>query len=92
MQDQGHPQGRVPADVQRGKHDAAVAFAADHRALVPYGPGHVGLAHRSPDQPAPRRRAASSTTRLVERFTTTVGFFASLLRPSNTARTAKASV
>ena len=42
---------------------------------------------------APTARAASSTTRLVERFTTTGGgCSAALLRPSNTARTANASV
>ena len=55
MQDQGHPQGRIAPDVQRRQHDAAVAFAADHGALVSHGPGHVRLTHRRPDEPrAPR--------------------------------------
>ena len=54
MQDQGHPQRRIAPDVQRGQHDAAIAFAADHRALVPNGTSHVGLAHRRADQAGAR--------------------------------------
>ena len=35
LQDQGHPQRRIAADVQRRQHDPPVALAADQRALVP---------------------------------------------------------
>ena len=54
MQDQGHPQGRVASDVERGEHDPAVPLPADHRPLVPYRTGDIGFADRSPHQRGPR--------------------------------------
>ena len=57
MQDQGHPQGRVAAEVQRREHHPAVPLAADHRPLVSHGAGDVGFADRRPDEPGARRPA-----------------------------------
>ena len=93
MQDQGHPQGRIASDVQRGQHDAAVAFAADHRALISNGTGHVGFAHRRADQ----ARARGAGRVLHDQAGRQVhddrgGLSPQLLRRSNTARTANASV
>ena len=53
MQNQGHPQRRVAADVERRVHHPAVAFAADQRTGFPDGPGHVRLPHRSPEEAGP---------------------------------------
>src|SRR5215203_4546781 len=55
MQDQGHPQGSIPADVERWKHYTSISFATDQCALISYDTRHVGFADRSANEPgAPR--------------------------------------
>ncbi len=58
LQDKGHPQWGIPADMQRRQHHPAVALAADQRPLLPHGTSNVSLPHRRPDEPGliiPRR-------------------------------------
>ena len=57
MQDQGHPQRRIPADVQRRHITPPLPSPPIDRTLVSNGTGHVRLAHRRPDQPGARRPA-----------------------------------
>ena len=87
------PRGASRPMCSAGKHHPAVALAADHGALVPHGPGHVGLAHRRADEPGARRpgrilhHQAGGEVHHHRRDVSPP-----VLRPSNTASTANASV